>query len=230
MIPTLTVVVPSRGRPNNIDRLYRAFQGTCGLDTRLVVAVDDDDPHLPGYREMQAHHDRGFDLRVGPRLRMVGTLNTVARTVESPFIGFMGDDHMPRTKGWDTLYLQALHEAGPGAVVYGNDMVQGATMPTQVAMDRRIVTTLGWMVPPVLVHLCADLFWLEVGRALGTLRYLPDVIVEHLHPITGQVEWDQGYVECNSDAVSTADHAAFATYMTDQFPTDIEKLKGAGVG
>lgn len=223
----LTVIVPSRGRPENIDRLTRAFQATCRADTALVVAVDVDDPELSEYQRVCRHHAGAFTLQVGPRLRLVGTLNAAAAGVTSPYVGFMGDDHWPITEGWDAAYIEALDGIAAGGVVWGNDCIQGATMPTQVALDRRIVDTLGYMVPPVLVHLCADLFWKAIGDALGTSRYLPAVTVQHLHPITGAVDWDPLYVECNSDEQSTADAKAYAEYLAGPFEADVAKLKEA---
>jgi hypothetical protein len=225
-VPDLVTIVPSRGRPSNVDRLWWAFKATADK-ADLVVAVDEDDPHLEGYLDMLERAEGGYELVVGPRLRMVGTLNKVAteHTEGYRYVGFMGDDHLPRSKGWDTAYIAALDGASPGGVVYGNDLIQGEIMPTQVALDRRIVETLGYMVPPELVHLAADLFWCEIGKALGTLRYLPDVVIEHLHPLVGRAEWDPGYAEANSLERSSEDHTAYQDYLSTRFVGDVAKLK-----
>lgn len=222
----LAIIVPSRGRPNNIDRLHRAMLGTASK-VDLVVAVDDDDPHLPGYQAIWELHNHGFALGVGPRLRLVGTLNATALAVENRYIGFMGDDHMPRTKGWDDRYIASLDDSGPGGMVFGNDMIQGPNLPTQIAMDRRIVDTLGFMAPPVLTHLYVDNFWLDLGHELATLRYLPDVVVEHLHPVAGNTEWDDTYAEANSVTRYNTDEAAFRTYRETQFHQDVGRLREA---
>jgi hypothetical protein len=220
----LAIIVPSRGRPNNIDRLRNAFLATSS-NVDLIVAVDDDDPHLPGYREVWAAHDRAFSLGVGPRLRLVGTLNVTALAVEHRYVGFMGDDHLPRTKGWDLRYLESLEAAGPGGMVFGNDMIQGPNLPTHIVMDRRIIDCLGYMAPPGLTHLYVDNFWFDLGHELGTLRYLPDVIVEHLHPVAGNAEWDPTYSEANSEQQYTTDEAAFRTYRDTQFHQDVSRLR-----
>jgi len=225
-VKDLALIVPSRGRPNNVDRLYNALQATAS-NVELIVAVDDDDPHLPGYREIHARHDRMFALGVGPRLRLVGTLNATALAVPHRYVGFMGDDHMPRTKGWDERYIDVLDAAGPGGMVFGNDMIQGPNLPTHIAMDRRIVDGLGFMAPAVLTHLYVDNFWLDLGHELGTLRYLPDVIVEHLHPAAHSAEWDATYADANSTERDTTDKHAYLTYRATQFPVDVARLRGA---
>ena len=71
----------------------------------------------------------------------------------------MGDDHRPRPAAmpWDARIRECL-SGGPG-IVYGNDLLQGEKMATAVAMTSDIVTTLGYMCPPAMVHLCVDLVW-----------------------------------------------------------------------
>lgn len=231
----LTVLVPTRGRPDNLAALWQAFHETCTADTRLFAVVDDDDPELPTYRQVhEGAYEAGtadrdhprFLLLIAPRLRLGGTLNAIAPTqaVYADAVGFMGDDHRPRTAGWDARYLEALAELGTG-LVYGNDLIQGANLPTQVAMTSDIVLATGHMVPPGIVHLWIDNAWLALGQALGAIRYLPDVTVEHLHPIAGRAEWDAGYAECNTDALMDADRAVFEQWREQELPKWVRRIK-----
>ena len=91
----MTILVPSRGRPQNIMRLMNAWSMTTTRDTRLLVLVDNDDPKLDEYLAIP-----NIDMQVGPRLRIGGTLNAVApiEATKCFAIGFLGDDHLPRTK------------------------------------------------------------------------------------------------------------------------------------
>lgn len=231
----LTVIVPTRGRPNNLAELWTAFTETCTGDTRLLACVDDDDPELPEYKRIhEAAYDAGtadrddprFLLLIGPRRRLGGTLNMVGPkwAARSDAIAFMGDDHWPRTRGWDTAYMAELKRLGTG-LVYGNDLIQGANLPTQVAMTSDIVLATGHMVPPGAVHLWLDNAWLALGRALDAITYLPDVVVEHQHPIAGKADWDAGYAECNTDALSAADRAVFEQWQAETLPTWVRQIK-----
>lgn len=231
----LTVLVPTRGRPNNLAELWTAFTETCTGDTRLFACVDDDDPELPEYKRIhEAAYEAGtadrdhprFLLLIGPRLRLGGTLNMVApyQAGWADYLGFMGDDHRPRTVGWDVAYMDALAALGTG-LVYGNDLIQGETLPTQVAMTSDIVLATGHMVPPGMVHLFLDNAWLALGRALDAITYLPDVVVEHCHPIAGKAAWDPGYAECNTDSLMDADRAVFQTWQAETLPTWVRQIK-----
>ena len=43
-LPDLLVIVPSRGRPDSVQRLWDRMRQTCRGDTRLLVSLDYDDP------------------------------------------------------------------------------------------------------------------------------------------------------------------------------------------
>lgn len=226
----LTVIVPTRGRPDNLLTLWDAFTKTCTGNTTLLACIDEDDPKLDDYEHIHdAIHPEllpRFDVHYGARLRLGGTLNAVAphHAKRSKYLAFMGDDHRPRTRGWDTCYMQELDRLGTG-LVYGNDLIQGAALPTQVAMTSDIVLATGCMVPPGAVHLYLDNAWLALGRALGAITYLRDVIVEHQHPIAGKAEWDAGYAECNTDALMDADRQVFEKWQTETLPTWVQQIK-----
>lgn len=224
MTAELLMIVPTRGRPQNARDLYTSWMATVTGNSQLLFVVDDDDPQLESYRSQMAWM-LNAQLLVGPRLRMVGSLNAVATSqgVEYEYVGFMGDDHRPRTLGWDSLFIEVLAKS-PASIAYGNDLLQGENMATAVVMTSDIISTLGYMVPPSLLHLCADLVWCEWGKALGTLTYLDNVILEHMHPANGKALNDAGYREVNSGEMIKADSEAYYEYMESDFHLDVAKL------
>lgn len=231
MAADLLMIVPSRGRPQNVAALLDTWGETATGAADLLIALDEDDPALPGYEALHVLDRWPARLgvprwRIGKRLRLGGTLNEVAAAYSAAYrmLGFLGDDHRPRTAGWDRRFVEALSELGTG-LVYGNDLIQGAALPTAVAMTSDIVQTLGWMVPPGLVHLWIDNAWLELGRRIDQIRYLPDVVIEHMHPLVGKAPSDAGYEEVNSSARFESDRRAFEDWVRDGLDADVAKLK-----
>ncbi|MGW7688837.1 hypothetical protein ACWGMA_08075 [Streptomyces asiaticus] len=229
MVDDLLVIIPTRGRPQAVPELAQAWNDT-GATADLLFCVDTDDPELAAYKAHAA--DLKGDGRVrfvfGKRKRLCGTLNQQATKAAKQyrFLGFMGDDHRPRpaARPWDARIRECL-SGGPG-IVYGNDLLMGERMPTAVAMTSDIVTTLGYMAPPQLVHLCLDLCWLDWGRGMGRITYLDDVVIEHLHPAAGKAELDRGYEEANSSEQVSADSAAYYEYRDGGgLAVDLEKLR-----
>lgn len=228
----LVVIVPSRGRPEAAVELAECFKKTCTANTGLVFAVDADDPAEAGYSMVTA---RGLaSVIVSDSRSMVDALNRRAAgyaeledELAPSAIGFMGDDHRPRTVGWDAAYLAALRRK-PG-LVYGNDLIQGRNLPTQVAMSAELVRGLGHMAPPTLTHLYVDNYWLQLGRASDRITYLPDVFVEHLHPVAGKAAWDEGYQRVNDQAMYDRDRVAFEEYWAAHGDRDVAVARGLTV-
>jgi hypothetical protein len=222
-------LVPSRGRPQNAARLLMAFQATCISDTALTFCVDDDDPTLAEYKDIvESARYVNAGITVGERIRMGPTLNKnavkVARAYPNDIVGFMGDDHLPRTAGWDTTLQYELDEMKVG-IWYGNDTIQRGAIPTAVAMTANIINELGYMVLPGLIHMYIDNFWKALGDGSQTLRYRDDVIIEHIHPLAGKTAWDAGYIEVNDGKIYEHDGLLFQAYVQSQrYVDDVNKI------
>jgi FkbM family methyltransferase len=216
----MLVIVPSRGRPHNIVRLWKAWQDT-GAAADLLVVVDGDPDNVDAYRAT------GAPIYVqDTNLGLVGTLNrhAVANADRYEAIGFMGDDHVPRTVGWDWRICSVLADLAPVGLAYGDDLDRRRDLPTAVFMSSAIVRTLGYMAPPALWHLYCDSYWRKLGNRLGRLRRLDDVVIEHMHyrarppgwnggPSGGKAPKDAGYKRVNAKAQYAADGAAWRAHI-----------------
>lgn len=219
---SVLVICPSRGRPGAAQMLWTTMQQTArALDTRLLLAVDADDPtrtdyvHLPETNTTQRF---GHDIdRLLVRVlqgeetgNMTRAMNTAARVFyDRPglIIGMVNDDMRFLTPGWDLRVSEALRDR-PG-IVSGNDLFQGERLVTSPFMSAVIPRALGWYCLPTCEHLFVDNAWTELGRHLGILRYMPEVIIEHLHPFANKAEWDEGYERANNQDVIDRDRTAF---------------------
>jgi len=211
------IIVPSRNRPHNIKELQQSFIET-DTKSRLFVVVDEDDETLDQYLSLENNFTKVLTFERG-RKGMADPLNNAARLLATvkdwQYFIFVGDDHRPRTKHWDEVWRTNLDELGTG-LVYGDDLLQGANLPTAVGMTADIVKELNGMIPDGFAHLYLDNFWLRLGQDLHAIRYLPETIIEHLHPIAGKSEWDSGYQEVNSNEINNADARMFGNYINSE--------------
>jgi len=204
---SVAILVPSFGRPDNAHRLLEAIRLLSHTNPLVAFIVDDSDPTFDQYPRMNrlAHPGRG----------MVNALNFGANLMvqddQIEMLVFLGDDHMPRTAGWDLEYLEALRAQG-GGIVWGDDKIQGPRIPTQVGMDANWVRRLGWMAPPTFRHLFVDDAWLAMGKSINKATYLPHVIVEHVHPLGNAAAWDEGYERVNAPEIANADQMEFIRF------------------
>jgi hypothetical protein len=215
---TNLVIIPSRSRPESIERAVKALKEN-SIISDICVAIDDDQADL--YPRLD-----GVIYEVNPRLRMNGTLNLVANKYADKYetIFFMGDDHLPSTHQWDHFLSGAIASKGYG-LAYGNDLFQGKNLATAVMMSTNIIKSFGFMAPPKLVHLFMDNFWMLLGMDLDAIWYFDDVIIEHLHFLAGKSQVDAGYIENNSNDVGIADRQELARYIESTYQADLARFK-----
>jgi len=231
---SITVLCPTRGNPSALLEAYSSFQDTAmDRNSRFVAVVDADDPSMETYVSM-------FEDAVDLRLDVVpkdesGTMNKALNYAalrwkdRADVIGFIGDDHRFRTKGWDRVIGQVMEEQG-GGIVYGNDLFQGEALPTAVFISSTIVNVLGWFAPPRQKHLYLDNAWKLLGDRSDCLYYLPDVVIEHMHPAAGKGEWDANHVRVNTAEVYAHDREAFDSWLNDGFERDVAAVIGVIAG
>lgn len=221
----MLVIVPSRGRPASLHRLCQAWADTAAGVHRagLLVALDDDDDTAGDYPHADDYPFLSYSLApcagFAPRL----TAEAVAHAPGWDILGSWGDDHIPRTSGWDTALIEALDRTG---FAYGDDKIQGPRLPTACHMTSNIVQALGWMTPPGFAHMYVDDVWFDLGQAIGRLTYLPDVIIEHLHPLVLGLPADQLVIDANTDEAMAADRARYRTWQERDMPACVDTLRG----
>ena len=223
----MCVVVPSRGRPENAERLAQAFKDT-GAEADLYIVIDNDDPKWNEYAKSENYKKLPADNKTGGCAKSLNTgavlLLDITKYPLYDYFVFMGDDHIPRTPGWDKAFIQAL--GTNTGIVYGDDLLQGANLPTAYGMTRDLVNELRGMTFPGCVHLFFDNFVKQLGLDLEYLKYLPDVIIEHMHPVAGKAEMDEGYERVNQPKWYEKDLLTLQRYLSDmEYASLIRKFR-----
>jgi hypothetical protein len=231
----LLVITPSRGRPQRLQEMLDACLALSKADTDIVVGCDDDD--LNSYRELVARNPGHGRVRwfVGPRTGWAGWTNRLAAHYTRAVPGVdgnlpryrafasLGDDHIPRTEGWDEVLLEGIDRMGGIGIAYGNDLFMGPNLPTAAVISADIVSALGWMCEPSLHHMYADNVWADVGRAAGCLAYVPDVVIEHVHFRAGKTPVDQVYA--TAESWTEADKAAYLRWREQRMERDVMRVR-----
>ena len=221
----LAILVPSRGRPENVARLIEACEKTCRTDVLLMWGFDEDDPCLSA--NLAAAKASNSCPIVQPRMGLAAWTNYLcagetAAPLGYPHLASLGDDMVPITDGWDEKLIEA---CGPCGMAYPWDLRRN-DIPEAIVMDSRIVRALGWMALPDLHHWFIDNVWADLGNLARCLTYVPEVTVEHRHPnITPGLGTDATY----DDAVPgfAKDMAAYQKWRLKGMRADVEKIRDA---
>jgi hypothetical protein len=238
----MAIIVPTRSRPQSVARVVQAWRDTDAFEgAELWFVVDADDPEHQAYeREMDRCTQVNASLHsltLPAWLPLVPKLNAATAHVlewypETVAVGFAGDDHLPRTPGWTTIYRQALGMAGGlvgTGVVYPDDGYR-QDIPTSWVMTAGIARILGGrQIPAAVEHLYCDNAVADLAGAAGCLTFLPGVLVEHMHPVAGKAETDEQYERVNSTEQYAGDRRAYRRWRRDDLPRQtalIRALRG----
>lgn len=207
-------------RPHLVERMFECVDATDTSQVTWFVGIDDDDDQL--------YPDRP-DTRYfrSPKNQLAVKTNELSAIAWDDFeiLAQIDDDQWPRTKHWDLAVIDAMQKLGAG-LVYPNDGWMGEQTPVAPFWPAAFVKRIGWFYHPDLIHLFCDNTVQELARAIDRVKYLPDVLIEHMHPIVQKNEWDDSYHESNSGQMWGHDEAVFQGYIaSEQFKADVAQLK-----
>jgi predicted O-methyltransferase YrrM len=92
------------------------------------------------------------------------------------------------------------------------------------------VRELGRMVPAPVEHMYCDNSMMDLFGAAGALRHLPEVRIEHMHPIIGKAETDEQYQRVNHRDQFAKDRAAYERWQGQQMKTDVLTVRSLRAG
>ena len=219
----LLVITPSRARPQNAARLIKAVQATSRAVTHVHIAVDEDDPALPEYRKAVRVMGDGDEFETGPRGGLAEWTNRIAvrKAGEYAYLASFGDDHVPRTPGWDAALIRAIESMGGTGMAYPFDGTR-EDIPEAVVVSSDIVAALGWMANPACQHWYIDDTWAALGKAAGCIRYLRAVAVDHLNLV---VQGRPDATSRDSGRTLDADKAAYEKWRRERMADDVAVIR-----
>lgn len=200
-------LLPSRGRPELVARLFKAgkFQ-TPGL---LILDIGDsesyEDVTLPA----------GWEKIIRHRMFLSGKLNEgVKYRPDEPWYGILNDDHLPLTEGWDLRLVEACKPMTWPRDNYGDRI-------STLVISGDLVRTLGWIAPPELKHFYIDDVHELIAECLGCQR-LEDVTVSHEHVNAGRMKPDLTWRERPQPH---EDRIAYAKWCREKWPEVRKRLE-----
>ena len=217
----LLVMVPTRGRRANCERLLESFRKTASPGTDLLFVLDPDDDAYDGMDWGPAS-----TVILDPRDYLVGKLNKTAAAMVDLYrvLQWVGDDNVFVTPGWDALMLATLEDMGGTGWVYPDDK-RRHDVPEHWMCSSDVVKALGWFANPALSHFYVDNTVAELAKRAGLIRWCPEAVIEHLHySVTPGAERDLVYSE-TEDRFGAADLEAFQEWRSDQMGNEVAMLR-----
>lgn len=181
----ISILCPTRGRPENVLRLLKSLQDTSTVIPETVFYIDDDDV-FPSSLPFP-------DVKIirGPRIKMSQMWNECAKSATGEILMIGADDIVFKTKGWDGQVRRAF-AAFPDRLVFvhGDDCIYQEKFGTHGFLHRNWTEATGYVCPPYFSADFVDTWWNEIANALNRRIYLP-FITEHMHPLFKKAAFDQ---------------------------------------
>jgi glycosyltransferase involved in cell wall biosynthesis len=193
----ISLLLPTRGRPALVQRLFDSIAtSTANLDNiEVILYVDDDDVDSHALDSDRFKVDR----IIGPPTTMGHYNSTCLARSRGEIVILANDDMVIRTPGWDER-VAAVHAEYPDGVylAYCNDLFKNRGWCTFPILSRRTCQLLGDPYPVIYRGAFIDTHLVDIFKRLehageNRIRYLSDVVFEHLHYRVGKAEFDATY-------------------------------------
>lgn len=201
--------------------MYKSLLATKGKgEVEVLVAIDEDDPTRKDYPKgptylVQPKAPASTDLwnkawaGASGDIAMMGADDIEFQTpgwnslVEDAFwsdqIGMVyGNDRHP-VQGWSAKDIPGWVPGGERVEWRGDwywRSEEGLVWPTHLFVSRRWIETVGYFTPPYFSPTWeADTWIFLVAQAIGRIKYLEYVHIEHLHPMNHRAPMDETYAK-----------------------------------
>jgi hypothetical protein len=220
----ILTVCPTRERPKLAKQMLDSFVATSTENNIMLFLVDEEDEKVEEYKSLYTEECL---MEIAPRQTVTELINKAYTNYpDAGCYHITNDDFIYQTKGWDSIFVKKLEEKGYG-ICYGNDLLQMERMPTAPFISGNIVSALGWLQMPTLTHLGGDCAWMEIGKAIESIHYFPNVIIEHKHYQARKAPIDNVYKKTNSGQMYQQDAQAFREWRSKEFNNDINRVRMA---
>lgn len=206
----LCLICPTRCRPDLFTTMVGSVAQTAS-EVDLIAVVDEDDPQLPQYcRIAGAHPFVTLETNRQP-LPFMRHYNRVFRERSAyAYYSCTNDDFVYQTPHWDQILMREIEvKFGGLGWAYGDDLYQGAKLPTTSVVSGDICRALGWVQMPWLNRCFGDDAVLALGNAMGRISYVASVVIEHRHPSIGKNAQDDTYLRSKRALYHHRDKLAF---------------------
>ena len=187
----ISLLLPTRKRPVQLQRMVESVQSTAKNPVEIVCRVDLDDDSY------DALHALWPDVHFifGPRIRNITACwNECFKECSGDIVCQANDDIVFRTEGWDTMIEEEFHKFPDHIVMVHGDHLggyEGRLFGPHPFVHRRWVEIVGRFIDPWYSSDYGDTGINHIANALGRRRFLPRVVIEHMHFTVGKAEVDE---------------------------------------
>lgn len=215
------VMLPCRGRPENIFRFIENFILNTTDNTKLIIGIDEDD--IDNHKKLfETHFDK---IMVMKKFNLSEKLNFMWKNNPGyKYYTFLADDTIIHTKNWDNIFCDYIENNFDGdGIVFANDLrnpksEDGHLLPNHWTISASLLNVMEFFALPVCNHMWIDNFTLQLGLKLNCIKYMEDVLIEHKHFVNGDTIYQYSQQFFDQDKIS------YENYLKTNFDDLIKNI------
>lgn len=219
----ISILLPSRARPDQLERLIKSGRETAGGEIEFVVRIDNDDPKLEEYKAQEASDVK---ILTGERDVLSKYWNECYAAARGPIYMHCGDDIIFRTPDWDLMVDAAFDEVTDKVLfLHGRDGIHDAAFGTHGFIHKVWAEAVGYFVPPYFSSDYNDTWLNDVANAVGRRLFIP-FYTEHMHFVNQKGPYDQTHQDRMERHQSDGVDALYVSpEMVAKRQADVDKLR-----
>lgn len=201
----LAILCPTKGRPENLKRLQESFDKTQTGFADLFPIIDKDELDLYNRKDAIVSEAQSY---------FCSKLNGAVQSVQDyDFVAIIGDDVIIHTEGFDKILVDEFNNS-KWQILHCEDNMHHDKFANHWIVRMELVQEFGFMMPPVLQHMFGDNFWTQIGKESNSIKFMPNILWEHLHWVNRKAKMDDTYKR--AQAVISNDQKKFNEFMASE--------------
>ena len=229
----ISILCPSRERPKNLERLLKNINEHSSKHSmiELVVYVDNDDPLLTSYLNIDKNYKRSeykinFKLLVGEPKSVSKSWNDIAKIANGDIFIMGNDDCIFETKNWDKILNQEVAKFPDKIfVMWFNDGLRAHMYGDFPIVSRQWYNVLGYFTPGCFEFIFNDTWIIDIGRRVKRLHYIKKVKLTHLHADIGIQKKDNTWEKNRSGENKNVYQRDEEKFNSTSYERDIDSKK-----
>lgn len=179
----IALLVPSRGRPEQLKRMIESVKATADSDVKIYVTVSPEEYN--GYTEVL----KGYGAIICqmpenlPTCQKWNILAEVAlKTRENKLFMLAADDMVFSTPLWDTELINRYNTLQNKVHIFALQDSRDKDGTPHPIMTREYIEHMGWFVPPIFLHWNIDSWTVAAAKAANCFTHLRDYELLHIKP------------------------------------------------
>lgn len=167
-----SIVLPSRGRPSQLQMMIKSAREMAVGDLEIIVRLHNDDPAKEHYKR------EGAEFRDGASAPCPWLWDQLGMSAKGDVIMLAADDFEFMTKGWDAMLREGAPPDGIWVANFGQS-ANGASCGNGYAMPSLVRDALGYFTAYWFHHWCSDKWLTDIAQLIGRFRPMANIWVQH---------------------------------------------------